>query len=263
MTLLLAVDVGNTNIVLGLFDLSKGPEAPLVCSWRLATSRERTADEYGLSVLALLRHRNLDAAQVKHMVVSSVVPPLHPVLETWASAYFQVEPLWIEPGIKTGLKVRIDNPLELGADRLVNAVAGIEKYGAPLVAVDFGTATSFDVVNDKREFLGGLIAPGLKISAEALFQRASRLPRIEIAEPGHLVGRNTVEAMQSGIFWGYVGLVDGILERLQAELPGAAVVATGGLARVIAGASRHIRHVEPDLTLQGLRILWTKNRGRG
>lgn len=262
MSLLLAVDVGNTNIVLGLFDLARGPEAARVCSWRLATSRERTADEYGLSVLALLRHQNLDASQVKHMVISSVVPPLHPVLESWARAYFQVEPLWIEPGIKTGLKVRIDNPQELGADRLVNAVAGIEKYGAPLVAVDFGTATSFDVVNDKQEFLGGLIAPGLKISAEALFQRASRLPRIEIAEPGHLVGRNTVEAMQSGIFWGYVGLVDGILERLLGELPGAAVVATGGLARSIAGASRHIRHVEPDLTLDGLRILWMKNRGR-
>jgi type III pantothenate kinase len=214
-------------------------------------------------VLALLRHRGIDGAKIKHMVVSSVVPPLHPVLETWAGTYFHAEPLWIEPGIKTGMKIRIENPQELGADRLVNAVAGIEKHGAPLIAVDFGTATSFDIVNAKREFLGGLIAPGLKISAEALFQRASRLPRIEIAEPQHLIGRGTVEAMQSGVFWGYVGLVDGILDRLLVEMPGAAVIATGGLARVIAPATRHIRIVEPDLTLEGLRLLWMRNRGKG
>ncbi|MBI4914199.1 MAG: type III pantothenate kinase [Acidobacteria bacterium] len=257
--MLLALDVGNTNIVLGVFEAAGS--SPLLASWRLATSRERTADEYGLSVLALLRHQDLDAHQVRHLVISSVVPPLHPVLETWARRYFQAEPLWIEPGIRTGLKIRIDNPSELGADRLVNSVAGIEKHGVPLIAVDFGTATSFDVVNEKREFLGGLIAPGLKISAEALFQRASRLPRIEIAEPERLIGRNTVQAMQSGTFWGYVGLVDGILDRLLAELPGAAIVATGGLARVIAPASRHIRHIEPNLTLEGLRILWALNHG--
>ena len=262
MSLLLALDVGNTNLVLGVFETSKGAEAPLLCSWRLATSRERTADEYGLSVLALLRHRGIEADKVRHMVISSVVPPLHPVLETWAETYFRTEPFWIEPGIKTGLKIRIDNPQELGADRLVNSVAGLEKHGAPLIAVDFGTATSFDVVNDKREFLGGLIAPGLKISAEALFQRASRLPRIEITEPGHLIGRGTVEAMQSGLFWGYVGLVDGILERLLKEIPGATVIATGGLARVIAPASRYIATVEPDLTLEGLRLLWARNHGK-
>ncbi len=259
MRLLLAVDVGNTNIVLGVFDLSKGGKSPLLHSWRLATSRERTVDEYGLSALALLRHRQLEAADVGHVVISSVVPPLHPVLEGWSRTYFGVEPLWIEPGIRTGLKVMIDNPAELGADRLVNAVAGIEKHGAPLVVVDFGTATTFDVVNARKEYLGGLITPGLKISAEALFQRASRLPRIEIAAPERLVGRNTIQAMQSGLFYGYVGQVDGILERLQEELPGATVIATGGLARTIAPASRHIRHVEPDLTLEGLRLLWQKN----
>ncbi len=260
MSLLLAVDVGNTNIVLGIFDLSKGPKSPLLCSWRLATSRERTVDEYGLSTLALLRHRGIEAHDVGRIAISSVVPPLHPVLEGWAKAYFNVDPFWIEPGIKTGLRIAIDNPAELGADRLVNAVAGLEAYGAPLIAVDFGTATTFDVVNERKEYLGGLITPGLKISAEALFQRASRLPRIEIAEPDRLVGRNTVQAMQAGLFYGYVGQVDGILERLRVEYPSAAVVATGGLARVIAQHSKHIQHIASDLTLEGLRILWLKNQ---
>lgn len=262
MSLLMAVDVGNTNVVLGLFDLSQGAKAPLLCSWRLATSRERTVDEYGLSTLALLRHRGIEASEVRHVAISSVVPPLHPVLDAWARVYFGVEAFWVEPGIKTGLKIAIDNPAELGADRLVNAVAGIETYGAPLICVDFGTATTFDVVNAKKEYLGGLICPGLKISAEALFQRASRLPRIEIAEPERLVGRNTVQAMQSGLFYGYVGQVDGILARLKAEMPGATVVATGGLGRVIAPHSAHIQHLAPDLTLEGLRILWLKNRGK-
>ncbi len=260
MSLLLAVDVGNTNIVLGVFDLSKGPEAPLVHSWRLATSRERTVDEYGLSSFGLLRHCGLDPEEIRQVVISSVVPPMHPVLEAWIKAYFHVDPFWIEPGIKTGLKLLIDNPAELGADRIVNAVAGLERYGAPLIAVDFGTATTFDIVNPHREYLGGIILPGLKIAAEALFQRASRLPRVEIAEPERLVGRNTVQAMQSGLFYGYVGQVDGILARLLAEYPDCPVVATGGLAKVIAPASRYIQNVEPDLTLEGLRILWLKNR---
>jgi type III pantothenate kinase len=259
MSLLLAVDVGNTNVVLGVFDLERGPESPLLCSWRLATSKERTLDEYGLSTLALLRHRGLEASEVKQVVISSVVPPLHPVLDAWARVYFETAPFWIEPGIRTGLKIAIDNPLELGADRLVNAVAGLERFGSPLVVVDFGTATTFDVVNGKKEYLGGLIVPGLKISAEALFQRASRLPRVEIAEPERLVGRNTVQAMQAGLFYGYVGQVDGILDRLLEEHPGAAIVATGGLARILAPATRHIRQVEPELTLEGLRMLWIRN----
>jgi type III pantothenate kinase len=261
MSLLLAVDVGNTNVVLGVYDLAQGPEAPLVCSWRLATSRERTVDEYGLSILALMRHQGIEAGQIRHVAISCVVPPLHPVLMSLSRSFFGVEAFYVEPGVKTGVKVLIDNPSELGADRLVNAVAGIEKYGAPLIVVDFGTATTFDVVNAKKEYLGGLICPGLKISADALFQRASRLPRVEIAEPERLVGRNTVQAMQSGIFYGYVGLVDGILERLLAEIPEAGVVATGGLGRVIAPHTRHIRQQAPDLTLDGLRILWLRNQG--
>ena len=260
MSLLLAVDVGNTNIVLGLYDPARGDRSPLVASWRMATSRERTVDEYGLSSLGLLAHRGLSAGDISHVVISSVVPPLHPVLDGWLRTYFQVEPLWIEPGIKTGLKVLLDNPLELGADRIVNAVAGLELYGAPLIAVDFGTATTFDIVNDKREYLGGIISPGLKISAEALFQRASRLPRVEIAEPERLVGKSTVQAMQSGLYYGYVGLVDGILARLLEEYPGSRVVATGGLAKIIAPASRYIQEIDCDLTLEGLRLLWLKNR---
>lgn len=260
MTLLLAVDVGNTNLVLGVFDLERGPEAPALHSWRLATTRERTADEYGLASLELLRHVNLDPAKVRDMVISSVVPPLHPVLDAWARRYFNVNPLWVAPGIKTGLKVLIDNPNELGADRIVNVVAGMERYGTPLIAIDFGTGTTFDIVNDKREYLGGLILPGIKIAAEALFQRASRLPRVEIARPERVIGRNTVQAMQSGLFYGYVGQVNGILDRLMKEQPGSQVVATGGLARSIASECPLIQHLDPELTLDGLRILWLKNR---
>lgn len=260
MGLLLAIDVGNTNIVLGLFDLSKGKGAPVLQSWRVSTSRERTFDEYGVTSLALLRHHGIEPSQITDVIISSVVPPLHPVLDTWIHTYFDVAPIWINPGVKTGLKITLENPSELGADRIVNCVAGIERYGIPLVVIDFGTATTFDVVNSKREYLGGLILPGLKISAEALFQRASRLPRVEIAEPDRLVGRNTVQAMQSGLFYGYVGQVDGILERLLAEYPGAHVVATGGLAQTIATASKHIQTCDSDLTLEGLKLLWLKNR---
>lgn len=260
MSLLLAVDVGNTNLVLGVFDLSKGNDAPAVHSWRLATTRERTADEYGLATVELMRHVNLDIAEIRNVVIANVVPPLHPVLDAWVRRYFATEPLWIEPGIKTGLKILIDNPNELGADRIVNVVAGLERYGAPLIAIDFGTATTFDVVNERREYLGGIILPGVKIAAEALFQRASRLPRVEIARPERLIGKNTVQAMQSGLYYGYVGQVDGILERLLKEQPQAHIVATGGLAKVLALESRFIHHTDPELTLDGLRILWLKNQ---
>ena len=260
MNLLLAMDIGNTNIVLGVYDPERGPASPLLHSWRLATMRERTADEYGLSSIELLRHAGLEPGDVKQIIASSVVPPLHPVLTAWARRYFQVEPLWVEQGIRTGLKVLLENPSELGADRIVNAVAGLERFGAPLVAIDFGTATTFDIVNEQREYLGGIILPGIKIAAEALAFSASRLPRVEIAKPERLVGRSTVQAMQSGLFYGYVGQVDGILARLLEEIPGAHIVATGGLARIIASESRFIRNIEPDLTLEGLRLLWLKNR---
>lgn len=260
MNLLLAIDVGNTNIVMGVFDLARGMSAPILHSWRLATTRERTADEFGMATLEMLRHVNLDPAQIHNLAISNVVPPVHPVLEAWARRYFKAEPLWVEPGIKTGLKILLDNPMELGADRIVNVVAGLEKYGAPLIAIDFGTATTFDVVSLKREYLGGLILPGIKIAAEVLSTRASRLPRVEIAKPERLIGRNTIQAMQSGLFYGYVGQVDGLLERLLKELPGATVVATGGLAKALAAESKYITHLEPDLTLEGLKLLWLKNR---
>jgi type III pantothenate kinase len=257
--LLLAIDVGNTNIVFGLFDLEQGEKAPLSHSWRIATTRERTADEYGLIFHDLLRHRGVELPLVSEMVISSVVPPIHPVLETCCQRYFDVEPLWIGPGVKTGLRVSVDNPNELGADRIVNCVGAIEGYGVPVIVVDLGTATTFDVVNEHKEYIGGIILPGVKIAAEALFQRASRLPRVEIARPEKLVGRNTVQAMQSGLYYGCIDQIDGILERLGRQFPGASIVATGGLAKTISKESKFVKHVDPDLTLNGLRLIWHKN----
>lgn len=260
MTYLLAVDVGNTNVVMGVYDLELGPRSPLLASWRMATSRERTSDEYGLTSLGMLAQRGIRPADIGHVVASSVVPPINPVLDRWLRVYFNHEPFWIEQGITTGVEVLLEHPEELGADRIVNAVAGIELYGAPLIAVDFGTATTFDVVSPARQYLGGAITPGIGISSEALFQRASRLPRVEIHEPAQVIGRSTVQAMQSGLFYGYVGLVDGILARLLEAQPGSTVIATGGLARVIAPASKYIQHIARDLTLEGLRLLWQMNR---
>jgi len=259
MRLLLAIDIGNTNIVFGLFDLEQGKKAPLLHSWRIATARERTADEYGFMFQELLRRPGIELSFVSEMVIASVVPPIHPVMETCCQRYFDVEPLWIGPGVKTGLKVSVDNPNELGADRIANCVGALEKLNPPLIVVDLGTATTFDVVNKQREYLGGMIAPGIKISAEALFQRAARLPRVEIAKPEKLVGRNTVQAMQSGLYYGCVGQIDGILERLSQHYPDASIVATGGLAKTVSKESNYIQHVEPDLTLNGLRAIWRKN----
>jgi len=260
MTMLLTIDVGNTNIVFGLFDLDQGQKAPLSHSWRIATTRERTADEYGLAFQELFRHRGIELSAVSEIIIASVVPPLHPVLETCCQRYFAISPLWVEPGVKTGLRVTIDNPNELGADRIVNCVGALEKYGAPVIVLDLGTATTFDVVNENKEYLGGLILPGIKIAAEALFQRAARLPRVEIAKPEKLVGRNTIQAMQSGLYYGGIAQIDGILERLTQQFPKAAVVATGGLAKTISKESKYVQHLEPDLTLNGLRLIWHNNR---
>jgi len=247
----LVVDAGNTNIVLGLF---KGDE--LVSSWRLATARERTADEYGILAQQLIGNVPLEGA-----MVASVVPPINSVIAAMVQKFFAIEPLFVEPGIKTGIAIHVDNPLEVGADRIVNCVAAYETYGGPAIIVDFGTATTFDVVTADAKYVGGVIAPGLTISAEALFARAARLPRVDIKRPPHVIGTNTVVNMQSGIFFGYLGLVDGILGRMRAEVEGLkTIIATGGLAPLLAAESEYIEHVDETLTLRGLKIIYDRNR---
>jgi type III pantothenate kinase len=254
--LLVLVDVGNTNTIFGIYQGDS-----LVESFRLSTDTERTADEYGALLLPLFAMQGIDPATAEAVVISSVVPPLHLTLECLAGRYFGRKPLFIEPGVRTGLPIRYDNPTEVGADRIVNAVAARERYGSPVVVVDFGTATTFDVVNAAGEYAGGIIAPGITISAEALFAHASRLYRVDVRKPSELVGKNTASAMQAGIYYGYIGLVDGILERLTAELPGIkGIVATGGQAPLIASGSKYIREVDPDLTLTGLKLVYERNR---
>ena len=255
--LLLAIDAGNTNTVFGIW---RG--AALVESFRLSTDTERTSDEYGALLLTLLSRAGIAPEEVTGVAISSVVPPLHASLVRLSQDFFGRRPLFVEPGIKTGMPIRSDNPTEVGADRIVNALAARELYGAPVVVVDFGTATTFDIVNAKGEYVGGIISPGILISAEALFAHASRLYRVDVRPPESLIGRNTAGAMQAGIYFGYIGLVDGILERLKGELPGLAhVVATGGQAELIAAGSKHIDRVEPLLTLIGLRRIHELNRG--
>ncbi len=261
MSLLLALDVGNTNVVMGLFDPSQGPRSPLLASWRMATSRERTSDEYGLTSLGMLAQRGIGAQDIGQVVISSVVPPLNPVLERWLRVYFHAEPFWIGHHITTGLKILLDNPEELGADRIVNAVAGIELFGVPLIAVDFGTATTFDVVSARVRVPGRDHQPRHRHQLPRPCSSGPRAcPGWRSPNPARLVGKNTVQAMQSGLYFGYVGLVDGILARLLETHPGSQVIATGGLARVISPGSRYIQHVARDLTLEGLRILWQMNR---
>ncbi len=255
--LLVVVDVGNTNTVFGVY---RGDR--LLESFRLSTDTERTGDEYGSLLLPLFSRHGIDPLAADAVVISSVVPPLHLTLDHLAQRYFGRRPLFIEPGVRTGMPIRYDNPQEVGADRVVNSVAARERYGAPVIVVDFGTATTFDVVNAAGEYVGGIIAPGISISAEALFSHASRLIRVDVRKPDELVGKNTAGAIQAGIYYGYIGLVDGILERLLAEIPGVRmVVATGGQADLIAGGSKHIRDVDPLLTLRGLKLIYERNRG--
>ena len=258
--MLLAIDVGNTNIVLGVFD-----GATLVHSWRLATLRERTADELGVLIDGLFAHDQIDRGKISSIILGSVVPPLTTTIRSMAERYFALKALTIEPGIDTGMPILYDNPAEVGADRIVNAVAAFEKFGRgtdrPLIVLDFGTATTFDAVTARGEYLGGAICPGVQISADALFQRAARLPRIDVRKPSHVVGRTTVGAMESGLFYGYVGMIEGLVRRMGDELGGNALcIATGGLATIIAPETSLIQHVDADLTLHGLRIVWDRNR---
>jgi type III pantothenate kinase len=254
--MLLVIDVGNTNTVLGLFDGEK-----LVHDWRIRTVVDHTVDEYGMLIYNLYKTSRISSREIQDIIISCVVPPMLNILEPLCQKYFNIKPLIVGPGVKTGMPIFYDNPKEVGADRIVNAVAGYEKYKQDLIIVDFGTATTFDYVSNKGEYMGGCIAPGIMISSEALFERAAKLPRVELSKPKSIVGKDTVSSMQAGIMYGYAGLVDGICERIKAEVKSnPLVVATGGLAKIVAPETKSINVVDDMLTLEGLRIIYLRNK---
>ncbi len=254
--MLLAIDIGNTNVVLGVFEGERLRE-----SWRVGTKASITADEYAVIVKDLFAFSGIDFRQIDGIIISTVVPPLLSIMTEMSSKYFKIDPLVVTSELKTGITLSYENPREIGADRIVNAAAAFRLYGGPLIIIDFGTATTFCAVTANGEYLGGAITPGVKISAEALYQRAAKLPRVELTRPRTIIGRDTVSAMQAGILYGYAGLVDGIVERMKKELsPDARVIATGGLAELVTPECRSAIEVRPNLTLEGLRMIYDANR---
>jgi type III pantothenate kinase len=248
--------VGNTNTVLGLFD-----GAELVHDWRIRTVVDHTVDEYGMLIYNLYKTSRISSRKIRDIIISCVVPPMLNILEPLCRKYFSLKPLIVGPGVKTGMPIFYDNPKEVGADRIVNAVAGYEKYKQDLIIVDFGTATTFDYVSARGEYMGGCISPGIMISSEALFERAAKLPRVELSKPKSIVAKDTVSSMQAGIMYGYAGLVDGICDRMKAEVKSnPLVVATGGLAKIVAPETKNINIVDDMLTLEGLRIIYLRNQ---
>ncbi len=259
--MLLVIDVGNTNIVFGIYK-----ERELLYNWRIATDKDRTSDEYGLLFEQIVKYHGLNHKEIKDVILSSVVPPLMYTLSAMCKRYFGLEPIVVGPGVKTGMDIKYDNPKEVGADRIVNGVAGYEKYGGPLIIVDFGTAITFDAISKEGDYLGGVIAPGIKISSEALFLRTAKLPKVEIAKPDKVIGKNTVNSIQSGFIYGYIGLVDYILERMISEMSEDGtkvnIVATGGFGNLIANESKYIKKIDGLLTLDGLRIIYERNKSK-
>lgn len=257
--MLLVIDVGNTNIVLGVYDGKK-----LINDWRVATNKDKTSDEYGLVIEQIFNYHGLKTSDIDAVMISSVVPPLMYTLQAVSKKYFKCDPYIVGPGIKTGMNIKYDNPREVGADRIVNAVAAYEQYGGPIIVVDFGTAITFCAISKSGEYLGGAIAPGIKISSEALFMRTAKLPKVEIVKPDRVICKNTVNSIQAGLIYGYVGLVDNIIAKMKEELSEEGevktVVATGGLASLISSESKYINRIDKLLTLEGLRIIYDRNK---